>query len=93
VVLVNKRALESLDKPTQDNVLRLSKVAEERGWKIWETKTEWYHNEIAKKGMKVQKASPELQAGFRKIGEQLTADWLKRAGAEGQAVIDAYKKM
>jgi hypothetical protein len=40
----------------------------------------------------VQKPSPELAAGFRKIGEALTADWLKRAGAEGQAVVDAYKK-
>ena len=43
--------------------------------------------------MKVLKPSPELAAGFRKIGEQLTEDWLKRAGAEGRAVIDAYKKM
>ena len=67
-------------------------VAEERGWKMWENKTEWYHDEIKKKGMKVQPASPELAAGFKKIGEQLTADWLKRAGAEGQAVVDAYKK-
>ena len=31
-------------------------------------------------------------AGLKKIGDQLTADWLKRAGADGQAVIDAYKK-
>ena len=93
VVLVNKRALDGLDKPTQDAILRLSKTAEERGWKIWETKTDWYHNEIAKRGMKVQKASPALQAGFRKVGEQLTSDWLKRAGAEGKAVIDAYNKM
>ena len=93
VVFVNKRALEALDKPTQDAVLRLSKTAEERGWKLWENKTEWYHSEIAKRGMKVQKASPELQAGFKKVGEQLTADWLKRAGSEGQAVVDAYKKM
>ena len=43
--------------------------------------------------MKVQKASPALQAGFKKVGEQLTADWLKRAGDEGKAVVDAYKKM
>jgi TRAP-type C4-dicarboxylate transport system substrate-binding protein len=93
VVFVNKRALEALDKPTQDAVLRLSKTAEERGWKLWENKTEWYHSEIAKRGMKVQKASPGLQAGFKKVGEQLTADWLKRAGSEGQAVVDAYKKM
>jgi TRAP-type C4-dicarboxylate transport system substrate-binding protein len=93
VVLVNKAALAALDKPTQDALLRLSATAEERGWKMWENKTEWYHSEIAKRGMKVQKASPALQAGFRKIGEQLTADWLKRAGAEGKAVVDAYKKM
>jgi TRAP-type C4-dicarboxylate transport system substrate-binding protein len=92
VTLINKAALASLDKPTQEAVLKAAAVAEERGWKIWETKTEWYHEEIAKRGMKVQKASPELQAGFRKVGEQLTADWLKRAGPEGQAVIDAYKK-
>ena len=43
--------------------------------------------------MKVLKPSPALKAGFKKIGEQLTADWLKKAGAEGQAVVDAYKKM
>ena len=26
-----------------------AKTAEERGWKMWETKTEWYHDEIAKR--------------------------------------------
>jgi TRAP-type C4-dicarboxylate transport system substrate-binding protein len=92
VTFINKAALESLDKPTQEAVLKAAKVAEERGWKLWETKTEWYHDEIKKKGMKVLPPSPELAAGFKKIGEQLTADWLKRAGAEGQAVLDAYKK-
>jgi TRAP-type C4-dicarboxylate transport system substrate-binding protein len=92
VTFINKAALDSLDKPTQEAVLKAAKVAEARGWKLWETKTEWYHDEIKKKGMKVVKPSPELAAGFKKIGEQLTADWLKRAGAEGQAVVEAYKK-
>jgi TRAP-type C4-dicarboxylate transport system substrate-binding protein len=92
VALINKAALDALDKPTRDAVLKAAATAEERGWKLWETKTEWYHDEIKKKGMKVQKPSPELAAGFRKIGEALTADWLKRAGAEGQAVVDTYKK-
>jgi TRAP-type C4-dicarboxylate transport system substrate-binding protein len=93
VTFMNKAAFDALDKPTQEAVLKAAKTAEERGWKVWETKTEWYHNEIAKKGMKVLKPSPALEAGFRKIGEQLTADWLKKAGAEGQQVVDAYKKM
>jgi TRAP-type C4-dicarboxylate transport system substrate-binding protein len=93
VTVVNKAAFDALDKPSQEAFLKAAATAEARGWKIWETKTQWYHDEIAKKGMKVLKPSPALEAGFKKIGEQLTADWLKKAGAEGQAVVDAYKKM
>ena len=93
MTFVNKAAFDALDKPTQEAVLKAAATAETRGWKLWESKTEWYHDEIARKGMKVLKPSPALEAGFKKVGEQLTADWLKKAGAEGQAVIDAYKKM
>jgi TRAP-type C4-dicarboxylate transport system substrate-binding protein len=93
VTFMNKAAFDALDKPIQEAVMKAAKTAEERGWKVWETKTEWYHQEIAKHGMKVLKPSPALEAGFKKIGEQLTADWLKKAGAEGQAVVDAYRKM
>ena len=93
ITFVNKAAFDALDKPTQEAVLKAAATAEVRGWQLWESKTEWYHDEIAKKGMKVLKPSPVLEASFKKLGEQLTADWLKKAGAEGQAVIDAYKKM
>jgi TRAP-type C4-dicarboxylate transport system substrate-binding protein len=93
VTVVNKAAFDALDKPSQEAFLKAVATAEARGWKIWETKTQWYHDEIAKKGMKVLKPSPALESGFKKIGEQLTADWLKKAGADGQAVVDAYKKM
>lgn len=93
VTFVNKAAFDALDKPTQEAFMKAAAAAEVRGWKMWENKTEWYHEEIAKKGMKVLKPSPALQAGFKKIGDQLTADWLKRAGAEGQQVVDAYRKM
>jgi TRAP-type C4-dicarboxylate transport system substrate-binding protein len=93
VTFVNKAAFEALDKPTQEAFLKAAAQAETRGWKAWENKTEWYHEEIAKKGMKVLKPSPELAAGFKKIGDQLTADWLKKAGADGEAVVAAYRKM
>jgi TRAP-type C4-dicarboxylate transport system substrate-binding protein len=93
VTFMNKAAFDALDKPTQEAVLKAAKTAEDRGWKLWEGKTEWYHEQIAKHGMKVLKPSPALEAGFKKIGEQLTADWLKKAGPDGQAVVEAYKKM
>jgi len=92
IVIANKAAFEALDKPTQDAVLKATKTAEDRGWKASEEKTKWYTDQLAAKGMKVLPPSPELKSGFQKIGEQLTADWLKKAGPEGQAIVDAYKK-
>ncbi len=90
---VNKAAFAALDKPTQDAILKASADAEARGWKMWEEKAGWYLDQLKAKGMKVQQPSPELAAGFKKAGETLTADWLKKAGADGQAIVDAYKKM
>ncbi|HVX99575.1 MAG TPA: TRAP transporter substrate-binding protein [Pseudorhodoplanes sp.] len=90
---VNKAAFENLDKPTQEAILKAAATAEERGWKMWQDKAQWYLDQLAAKGMKVSPPSPALADGFKKIGEQLTADWLKKAGAEGQAIVDAYRKM
>jgi len=90
---VNKAAFNALDKATQDAILKAAATAEERGWKMWQEKAGWYLDQLKAKGMKVQAPSPELAAGFKKAGETLTTDWLKKAGADGQAIIDAYKKM
>jgi TRAP-type C4-dicarboxylate transport system substrate-binding protein len=92
VTFVNKAVFEALDKPTQEAILKAAATAEARGWKMWQEKAGWYLEQLKTKGMKVQAPSPQLAAGFRKIGEELTADWLKKAGAEGQAIVDAYKK-
>jgi TRAP-type C4-dicarboxylate transport system substrate-binding protein len=93
MIFVNKAAFDALDKGMQEAVLRAAKAAEERGWKTAIEKTKWYTDQLAAKGMKVQAPSEALASGFRKVGEQLTADWLKKAGADGQAVVDAYRKM
>ena len=92
MVIVNRAAFAALDKPAQDAVLKAAKTAEDRGWKLAEEKTKWYTDQLAAKGMKVLPPSAELKSGFQKIGEQLTADWLKKAGADGQAIVDAYRK-
>jgi TRAP-type C4-dicarboxylate transport system substrate-binding protein len=93
VIFVNTRAFNGLDKPTQDALLKAAADAETRGWKMMREKTDWYLSELKAKGMKVSAPSPELASGFRKLGEQLTADWLKKAGAEGEQIVSAYKKM
>ena len=90
---VNKAAFDALDKPTQEAILKAAATAETRGWKVWEEKSDWYLGELKAKGMKVQAPSPELKDGFKKLGDQLADDWLKKAGADGKTMVDAYKKM
>jgi TRAP-type C4-dicarboxylate transport system substrate-binding protein len=92
ITFVNKAAFDQLDKSEQAAVLKAAATAETRGWKMWEDKSQWYLDQLKAKGMKVQPPSPALKAGFEKIGAELTADWLKKAGPEGQAIIAAYKK-
>jgi TRAP-type C4-dicarboxylate transport system substrate-binding protein len=93
VTFVNKAAFDALDKPTQEAVLKAAAAAEARGFKMSQDKTAWYMEQLKANKMNVTPPSAELKEGLKKVGDQLTADWLKRAGADGQAVIDAYKKM
>lgn len=91
VVFVNQEAFDALDPAAQKAVLDSAAAAEERGWRVSQEKTQEYLKTLADNGMKVQPPSPELSAGLKKIGEQLTADWLKNAGEAGKKVIDAYQ--
>ncbi|HEY5280630.1 MAG TPA: TRAP transporter substrate-binding protein [Pseudolabrys sp.] len=92
VTFVNKASFDKLDKPTQEALLKSAATAETRGWKMWEDKSGWYLDQLKSHGMKVQPPSAKLKEGLSKIGQTLTADWLKKAGATGKEVIDAYKK-
>lgn len=92
ITFVNKAAFDALDKPTQEAVLKAAATAETRGWKMWEEKAGWYLDQLKAKGMKVAPPSDALKASLKKIGEQLTADWKKKAGADGEAILAAYNK-
>src|SRR4029077_288918 len=83
VTLVNKAAFDALDKPTQEAILKAAAVAEERGWKLAEEKAKWYLEQLQANKMKVLPPPPALKTGLEKVGEQLTADWTKKAGADG----------
>jgi TRAP-type C4-dicarboxylate transport system substrate-binding protein len=91
-IIVNKRAFDALDKPTQEALRKAGAQAEERGWKLSEEKNKWYQQELTKNGMAIIQPSEQLKSGLQKVGQQMVAEWTKSAGADGQAMIDAYKK-
>ncbi len=92
IVIVAQRAFDALDSSTQAVVLRAAAAAETRGWKISEEKNGWYKEQLAKNGMTVGAGSPQLLSDLKKIGLTMTADWVTQTGAEGQAIIDAYRR-
>ncbi len=92
LIIVNKKAFDALDKPTQEAVLKAAAAAEARGWKISKEKTAWYLGELKKNGMNVAPPSAQLKADFQKIGATLTEEWLKTAGPDGKAIVEAFRK-
>jgi len=91
MVVVNKAAWEGLDPKLQQVVLDAAAKAEENGWAKARELSDWYKEQLAANGMVVEGPSEALKADFRKIGDTMTAEWLERAGADGKAVIDAFK--
>ncbi len=92
LVIVSKKAFDALDKPTQDAVLTSAAAAEARGWKVSAEKNTWYKEQLVKNGMKVEAGSEQLRSDFKKVGLTIIGDWTTQTGAEGQAIIDAFRK-
>jgi TRAP-type C4-dicarboxylate transport system substrate-binding protein len=91
-VIVNKRAFDALDKPTQEAVMKAAAAAEARGW----TESRKVNDDtlaiLKKNGMEVLPPSAQLRADMRRVGDTILKEWLDRAGAEGKALLDAYRR-
>lgn len=91
--VVNKKAFDALDKATQDAVVAAGKAAEERGWAASKAKDLAYIKDLTKNGMTTGLASDDIRDGLNKIGDTMTEEWVKSAGPDGKAIIDAYRKL
>jgi TRAP-type transport system periplasmic protein len=92
-VLMNKAAFDALDKPTQAAVLKAGADAEVRGWTSSKAKNIEYIDLLKKNGMNILPPPAQLKTDMKKVGDTMLKEWLEKAGPEGQAVVDAYKKM
>jgi TRAP-type C4-dicarboxylate transport system substrate-binding protein len=92
VTFVNKAAYDQLDQPTQQALLKVAAAAEARGWWRSQDRAKWFLEQLTAHGMRVLPPSVALKSGFQRIGKQLTTEWVAKSGADGRAVIDAYKK-
>jgi len=59
---------------------------------VSEEKNDWYKKALTEKGMKIMTPSPKLMGDLKQVGAIMLADWQKRAGPDGEAVVAAYLK-
>lgn len=91
-VLVNKKAYDALDKPTQDALRKAAADAETRGWAASEKVNTDTLAKLKAEGMQVLPPSPQLKADLAKVGDTMLKEWLEKAGPDGQALVNAYRK-
>ncbi|HXL74612.1 MAG TPA: TRAP transporter substrate-binding protein [Burkholderiales bacterium] len=92
MVIVGKAAFGKLGAGEQKAVLGAAKEAEARGWKTSETENEGYVKTMASHGIKIMKPSAKLSSEFDAVGKKIADEWAAKAGAEGGAILKAFRK-
>lgn len=91
-VIVNKAAFDALDAATKQAVLKAAADAEVRGWAASKRVNTASLDTLKANGMNIVTPSPALKADMKKVGDVMLKEWLEKAGPEGQAMVDAYRK-
>jgi TRAP-type transport system periplasmic protein len=92
VVVVNKAAYEALAPDVKKALSDASATAEARGWKMSEDLNVGYKKGLADKGIKVLPPTPAMKAELVAIGKTMGAEWARRAGTAGEAILKAAGK-
>jgi len=91
-VIANKRAFKRLPEAVQQAVIEAGAKAEARGWQLARSKTDELTQTLAKHGMTVAPLPPELAKELKAVGDTMIGEWKAKAGADGQQLLDAYRK-
>lgn len=92
IALVNEQAFARLSPANQRALLAAGKTAEVRGWELSWALTGYQVRVLSRQGVQVTEQVPaDVAEGLRRVGATMTEEWLQRAGADGRAVIEAYR--
>lgn len=91
-VIVNKAAFDALDAATKAAVQKAAADAEARGWAASRKVNVDTLEKLKANGMQVLPPSPQLKADMAKVGETMLKEWADKAGADGKAMLDAFRK-
>jgi TRAP-type C4-dicarboxylate transport system substrate-binding protein len=91
VVVVNDRSWQRLPDNQKKAVADVAAAAEKRGWQLSAEREKSGNETLAKNGMAVAPPDAAMRAAFEAAGKTMLVEWLKSAGPDGVAIINAYE--
>jgi TRAP-type C4-dicarboxylate transport system substrate-binding protein len=91
-VVVAKAAFDKLSDAEKKAVLDAAKAAEARGWTMSAAETDEKIKVLALNKITIVQPSDALKQGFAEIGKTMAAEWENAAGADGKALLAAFRK-
>ncbi len=92
VVVVNESAFMALDEATRKALSDAAAAAEKRGWEMSKAETDAKIAVMKDNGITIVTPSDALMESLKAVGATMGAEWAAKAGAAGQALMDAYMK-
>ena len=91
-VFVNQSSFDKLSPALQKVVMDEAAKAEQAGWAAAQQVTAETVDRLKKQGMTVSAPSPQLASELTALGGVMSDEWAKSAGADGRAIIEAFRK-
>lgn len=91
VIVVNTEAFEALPEAQRNALREAAAAAETRGLEMSKAETAAKIGELEAGGMIVSKPTEAVAAKLQEVGKTMTAEWEAKAGASGQAVVEAFR--
>lgn len=87
IVFVNQQAFDALPAPVRQAVVKAAADAEARGWAMSEAISEESVAELQRKGIKVDRASAELDTELKRLGERFSREWVQSVGNDANKIF------
>src|SRR2546421_5220921 len=90
-VVVNTRGFSRLPQDQQKALRDAGAKAESRGWAMSKVRQYEANEQLAKNGMTLHEPDSAMKSAYAKVGDQILAEWLKKAGPGGEQRLKAYR--
>lgn len=92
IVVVNQKAYNALSDNAKAAIDKAAQAAQARGWEASKAETAAKIKILKDNGMTVSAPTANLLDGLKKAGKEMTAEWAKASGADGQEILATYNK-